>query len=84
MLSTRMNIEDMSKINKLRIDRLLSFFITSLQHCVIQIDAENTLSIYSYHPEVMKELIGELEDLKAHAWIILGARKIMLYYIGGQ
>jgi hypothetical protein len=81
LLSTRMNIEDMSKMNKLRVERLLSFFITSLQHCVIQIDTENTLSIYSSHPDIIKELVDELEDLKAYAWIILGARKVMLYYV---
>jgi hypothetical protein len=84
LLITRMNIEDVSRINKLRVERLLSFFLTSLQHCVIQIDTENTLSIYSCHPEIIKELISELEDLKAYAWITLGARKIMLYYVSDK
>lgn len=79
-----MNTEDTSKLNKMRVERLLSFFITSLQYCVIQIDGENVLSIYSCHPEIIKELVDELEDLKTHAWIILGARKIMLYYVGDQ
>ncbi len=79
-----MNVEDMGKINKLRVDRLISFFVTSLQHCVIQIDTESTLSVYCPHSGIMKELVDELEDLKTHAWIILGARKIMLYYIHDQ
>jgi hypothetical protein len=81
LINTRMNIEDIDKMNKLRVDRLIGFFITSLQHCVIQIDTESTLSVYCPHPKIMKELLDELEDLKNHAWIILGARKVMLYYI---
>jgi hypothetical protein len=76
-----MNVDDRNKLNKLRVERLLKFFISSLKHCVIQMDAENTLSVYCPHSGIVDELMTDLEDLRSHAWLILGARKIMLYCI---
>jgi hypothetical protein len=38
------------------------------------------LSIYCLHPEIVDELLDDLEDLQSHAWLILGVKKISLYF----
>jgi hypothetical protein len=37
--------------------------------------------VYCPHSGIVDELMNDLEDLRSHAWLILGARKIMLYCI---
>jgi hypothetical protein len=46
MLLTELNVNDLKKLEQLRIDRLLLFFTSSLQHCLLQIDVDNMLTIY--------------------------------------
>lgn len=79
MINIQMNIEDIDKLNKFRMERLLSLFDPSLQNCIVHIDTDSTLSVYCPHPGILEELIDELDDLRDHAWFILGAREVMLY-----
>jgi hypothetical protein len=79
MLLTELNVDDLNKLEQLRIDRLQLFFTSSLPHCLLEID-EDLLSIYCLHPEIVDELLDDLEDLQSHAWLILGVKKISLYF----
>lgn len=80
MLLTEINIDDLKKLERLRIDRLLLFFASSLPQCLLQIDGENMLTIYCLNSETVDELLGDLEDLRSHAWLILGVKKISLHF----
>jgi hypothetical protein len=80
MLLTELNIDDLNKLERLRIDRLQLFFTSSLPHCLLQIDRGNMLSIYCLHSETVDELLDELDDLCTHAWLILGVKKLSLYF----
>jgi hypothetical protein len=80
MLLTELNVNDLNKLEQLRIDRLLLFFTSSLPYCLLQIDRDNMLTIYCLQAEIVDDLLDELEDLCSHAWLILGMKKISLYF----
>jgi hypothetical protein len=76
---TDMNINDLNKLKELRMERLLGLFSSSLPFCLIQMDADGTLSIHCHHAGIMDRLIGELEDLCYYACLIVGAKFISLH-----
>ncbi len=79
MLLTEITMDDLDKLNQLRLERLLCFFTSSLPFCQIQIDGNNTLAIYCPHGGIMEELMNELEDLRYYACLILGVKLITLH-----
>jgi hypothetical protein len=80
MLLTEINVDDLKKLERLRIDRLQILFTSSLPRCLLQIDGENMLTIYCLHPETVDDLLDNLEDLCSHTWLILGVKKISVYF----
>jgi hypothetical protein len=76
---TEMNVDDLNKLKQLRMDRLLGLFSSSLPFCLIQIDADNVMSIHCHHAGIMDRLIGELEDLCYYACLIVGVKFISLH-----
>jgi hypothetical protein len=80
MVLTEINVDDLNKLMHLRIERLIHLFASSLPSCLIHIDAEHTLSVHCPQSEIVDDLLDELEDLCNHAWLILGASKIALYF----
>jgi hypothetical protein len=80
MLLTELNLEDLKKLERLRIERIRLFFTSSLSNCLLQINGENLLMIYCLHSETVDELLDDLEDLCSHVWLILGVKKISLYF----
>ena len=80
MLLTELNVDDINKLMHLRVERLLQFFASTLPYCLLQIDTSNTLYIHAPEAEIVDELIDDLEDLRYHAWLILGVRVISLYF----
>jgi hypothetical protein len=80
MSLSEINIDDLDKLKQFRIERLRRFFISSLQSCLIRIESGNTLTVYCPHPGIVDDLLDELEDLRNHAWMVLGARSIALYF----
>ena len=84
MLFSVMSKDDLSRLRQHRVDRLLGFFTSSLPKCRIQFDADQVLSIYCPHPEILHALMNDLEDLRTHAWAVLGVRKVTLYFCGAE
>jgi hypothetical protein len=80
MLLTEINVDDLKKLERLRIDRLQLFFTSSLPYCLLQLDEDNFLTIYCFHSEIVNDLLDDLEDLYSHIWLILGVKNICLYY----
>ena len=80
MLPTEMTSHDLNRLKQFRIDRFLKFFAFSLHPSSIQIDADNVLAVYCPHSSIVDQLMDELEDLRSHAWLILGVRKIVFYF----
>jgi hypothetical protein len=80
MLLTEINVDDLKQLERFRIERLLHFFTSSLPHCLIQVDAGNMLTVYCLHPEVVDDLLNDLEDLCSHARLILGVKTISLHF----
>jgi hypothetical protein len=80
MLLTEITVDDLHKLMQLRIERLLHFFTSSLPCCQIQITAENILIINCPSSIVVEDLLDDLEDLCNHAWLIVGVKKIALYF----
>jgi hypothetical protein len=80
MLLTEINTDDCHKLMQLRIERLLHFFAASLPCCQIEVTAENTLIINCPSSIVVDNLVDDLEDLCHHAWLIVGVKKIALYF----
>lgn len=80
MLLTEMTAHDLNRLKQFRIDRFLKFFTFSLPSSAIQIDADDVLAVYCPHLSIVDQLMDELEDLRSHAWLILGVRKIVFYF----
>jgi hypothetical protein len=80
MILTDMNINDLSKLQQYRIERLCLFFTSSLLCCQLQINSDNVLLISCLDFGIMSELLDELDDLCNHAWLILGVRAIALCF----
>lgn len=76
---TEMNVDDLNKLKQLRMERLVGLFSSSLPFCLIQIDADNVLSIRCHHAGIMDMLISELEDLCYYACLIVGVKFISLH-----
>ncbi len=79
MFLTELNVDDLKKLEQLRIDRFQLFFTSSLPRCLLQIGGD-ILGIYCLHAEIVDELLDDLEDLCSHAWLILGVQKISLHF----
>ena len=80
MLLTEINIDDRNKLMELRVERLLHFFAMSLPRCQIKINSENTLMITCPTSMIVDDLLDDLEDLCNHASLIIGVKKIALYF----
>lgn len=80
MLLTELNIDDRGRLMQLRIERLLHFFTASLPYCQIQITADNILMIACPNSIIVDDLLDDLEDLCHHAMLIVGVKKIALYF----
>ncbi len=80
MLLTQITAEDLIRLEECRIKRLLHFFGSSLPRCLIRLDVTNTLNVYCPDPEIVDELVDDLEDLCNYAWLILGVRTVSLYF----
>ena len=81
MLLTEMTSHDLNRLKQFRIDRFLKFFTFSLHPSSIQIDDDDdVLAVYCPHSSIVDQLMDELEDLRSHAWLILGVRKIVFYF----
>jgi hypothetical protein len=79
MSLTEINADDLKILECMRMERLLCFFATSLPFCLIKINIGNILAISCPYPEIMFELINELEDLHHYASLILGVNSISLH-----
>jgi hypothetical protein len=80
MLLTEMTPHDLSQLRQFRTARFMQFFASSLHQSAIQIDSDDVLAVYCPHSAIVDELMDELEDLRSHAWLILGVRKIVFYF----
>jgi hypothetical protein len=80
MSLSEINVDDLNKLKQFRIERLRRFFIASLQSCLIRIESGNTLMVHCPHPGIIDDLLDELEDLRNHAWMVLGVRSVALYF----
>ena len=80
MLPTEMTPYDLSQLKQFRIERFVQFFASSLHPSEIQISVDDVLAVYCPHSAIVDELMDELEDLRSHAWLILGVRKIVFYF----
>jgi hypothetical protein len=78
---TEMNVNDLNKLRQLRMDRFIGLFSSTLPFCLIQIDAENVLTIHCYHAGIMNGLVSEIEDLCYYACLIIGAKFISLHLL---
>ena len=80
MLLTEMTPYDLSQLKQFRIERFVQFFASSLHQSEVQINFDDVLAVYCPRSAVVDELMDELEDLRSHAWLILGVRKIVFYF----
>jgi hypothetical protein len=80
MLLTEINIDDRYKLMRLRIERLLKFSTSSLPYCHIQVTTENILTIACSNSIIVDDLLDDLEDLCHHAGLIVGVKKVALYF----
>jgi hypothetical protein len=79
MLLTEITANDRHKLDWVRIDRLLSFFPSSLPCCQIQIDPSQILIIHCPNVAIADNLLEDLADLRYRAWLVLGIRSIVIY-----
>jgi hypothetical protein len=79
MSITGMNINDLDKLQQLRLLRLSHFFASSLPHCKIEVENSSRLIIYCPNSKIMDELTDELDDLSHYVWLILGIRIVVLH-----
>jgi hypothetical protein len=80
MSLTEMNIDDRDQLKYLRIQRLRQLFAHSLQACLMRVNPDNMLAVHCPQPEIVDELLNEMEDLCKYAWLVLGVRSIALYF----
>jgi hypothetical protein len=78
---TEINVDDQKKLKQLRMKRLTGLFSASLPFCLVQIEADNVLSIHCHHSGIMDGLLNELEDLCYYACLILGVKVISLHLL---
>jgi hypothetical protein len=78
MSLANINIDDINRFNKLRIDRLNCLFNSTLPFCKIQIDHHHKLIIYCPASKIMDDLLDDLDDLYHYSWLILGVKVVVL------
>jgi hypothetical protein len=75
MLLTKINTDDLNKLNQLRVERFAGLFTSNLSKCLLQVEG-NILFIHCYHEGLMGEVLDELDELVYYAHLILGTQSI--------
>jgi hypothetical protein len=79
MLLTEINVDDLNKLDRVRLDRLACFFTATLPCCEIQIEIGNILIIHCPNSTIANDLVEDIEDLSYYGWLVLGVRSIGIY-----
>jgi hypothetical protein len=75
---TELNIDDVNRLSQLRIERLAKFFAASLSYCSMYINANNTLVVNCFDPDIMEDLFDDLDEFCYYACLILGVRALAI------
>jgi len=72
--------EDLLLLEKQRLDRFQSCFADTLPFCFLLLDNANTLTIHCSEAWLVDQILHEMDDLRAAAWVIVGAFQIAIYF----
>jgi hypothetical protein len=81
MLLTEVTLDDLMRLEQLRIERLRSFFAQSLLQCLIYVDHRYRLAIHCPEPWIVDTVLTDFEELCDYAWLILGVQTITLFFV---
>lgn len=79
-MSLELTVKDSLTLEKYRLERLRSFFGSSLLHCVLHLNQKNTLTIHCSQPRLVDQLLEELDQLRWYAWVVVGAQRLSICF----
>ncbi|UBF29007.1 hypothetical protein K9N68_14905 [Kovacikia minuta CCNUW1] len=79
-MSLEITTDDLFILEQLRLERFRSFFIKTLKRCSIHLDESNTLTIYCFEPQIVDQLLEQIEQLRRCVWIVLGVQYLSISF----
>jgi hypothetical protein len=80
MSLTEMTLDDRMRLERLRNERLRSFFAQELLNCIFRFNRHKVLEIHCPQASTIEALLPNVEELCDYAWLILGVEAVTLYF----
>lgn len=72
---------DLLLLEQYRLQRFRSFFFSALLSCSLCLDANKTLIIHCLEPEVVDQLLSQIDQLRWYARIVLGVHCLAIQFV---
>ncbi|XGV94925.1 MAG: hypothetical protein ACAF41_19550 [Leptolyngbya sp. BL-A-14] len=72
---------DLLLLEQYRLQRFRSFFFSTLMTCPLCLDVNNTLIIHCLEPELVDQLLSQIDQLRWYARIVLGADCLSIKFV---
>lgn len=80
MLS-ELTTNDLLLLEQYRLQRFRSFFFSALVACPLCLDEHNTLVIHCLDPELVDQLLSQIDQLRWYARIVLGVHCLAIKFV---
>lgn len=72
---------DLLSLEHHRLERLCSFFPSTLTCCLLQFDQPNVLTIHCSEPWLVDHLLSEIDRLCYFAWLTVAAEHVSICFV---
>ncbi len=72
---------DLLVLEQYRLQRFRSFFFSTLMSCPIGLDETNTLIIHCLEPELVDQLLRQIDQLRWYARVVLGVHSLAIKFV---
>lgn len=79
-MALELTASDTFRLERLRLQRFRAFFPETLIACFLHLQQNHTLAIHCAEPWMVDQLLAEISELRWYAWMILGAKRISIYF----
>ena len=79
-MSLELTTNDLLLLEQYRLQRFRSFFFSALTNCPIYLGANNTVVIHCLEPELVDQLLSQIDQLRWYARIVLGVHCLAIKF----
>ena len=80
-MSLELTLSDRVILEQYRLQRFRSFFFGSLMACPLGLDEHRTLIIHCLDPELVDQLLSQIDQLRWYARVVLGVDSLAIRFV---